>query len=112
MLQIILFLAGLTTLIKGKIKVSSDKEIVRPHSIYLGIIFIICAIAISLIQLGLFYDLAFFIFPIILVIGFAMKGKRIHTPEAVKEKKETKRNLIILLIFIAIIVTIFYFSFK
>lgn len=112
MLQIILFIAGLISLIKGKIKVSSDKEIVRPHSVYLGIIFIICALALSFLQIEMPYNFIIFVFPILVTIFFAAKGKTIDTPEAIKEKKETKRNLIILLAFILVVVAVFYFFFN
>jgi len=110
-LFIILFIAGLVALIKGRIKVSANKEIVRPHSIYLGVIFIICAIALSFLKLEIPYDLIVFIFPLLITIVFAAMGRSIDTPEAIKEKKETKRNVLILLAFIILVVGVFYFYF-
>ncbi len=108
MLQIILFLAGLALTVKKRTKITANRELTRPNSIYLGSIFIVCAIVISFFPVDGPYNLTFFLLPLLATIFFATKGEKIDTADSIKESGDTKRNTVILLGFIALIVVAFY----
>jgi len=112
MVQILLIVLGLFILIKGNLKVSDTKEIVRPQSIYLGSIVIAYGIAVSFLPDQLIYSLIFYASLILILAIFLIKGKTITSSEAIVKSTNTKRNLIILLVFIAIVVAVFYFFLK
>jgi hypothetical protein len=112
MVQILLIAFGLFILIKGNLKVSDNKEIVRPQSIYWGLIIIAYGIILTFLPNTLMYGLIFYASLIIISLIFLIKGKTIGSSDATLKATDTKRNLIILLIFLAIIVAIFYFFFK
>jgi len=113
MVQILLIAIGLFILIKGNFKASDTKEIVRPQSTYWGLIVIVYGLSMFFIPSGqLIYDLIFFASLILISVIFLVKGKTIASTEAVVKSRKTKRNLIILLIFIAIVITVFYFVLK
>jgi len=112
MVQVLLIILGLFLLIKGKIKVSDTREIERPASIYWGIIIIIYGIAVSFLPDQLTYAILFYASLLLISAIFVIKGKKIITQDASAKASDTKRNLIILLVFIAIIVAIFYFTFR
>jgi hypothetical protein len=109
MVQILLIGLGILILIKGSLKVSDTKEMVRPQSIYWGLIVIAYGIAVSFLPDQLIYSLVFYASLILISIIFLAKGKTIASPEAAVKSTDTKRNLIILLVFIAIVVAISYF---
>ncbi len=108
MLQIILFLAGLALIVKEKVKITANKELTRPNSIYLGSIFIACAVAVSFFSVDAPYNLIFFLLPLLATIFFATKGEKIDTEDSIKESSDTKRNIMILLGFIVFVVVAFY----
>ncbi len=112
MVQILLIGIGILIIIKGNLKVSDTKEIVRPQSIYWGLIVIIYGIAVSFLPDQLIYSLIFYSSFILILTIFLIKGRTIASSEAIAKSKDTKRNLIILLVFIAIVVTVFYFFLK
>jgi len=113
MIQVALILIGLFILIKGNLKVSDNKEIVRPQSIYWGLIIIIYGIVCGFLPTTqIIYGLIFWISLLLISIIFVMKGKMITSSEAVIKSTDTKRNLIILLIFIGIVAAVSYFFLK
>ena len=114
MIDILLIIIGLFILIRGRLKVSDTKEVVRPQSIYWGLIMIAYGIFLGFFMetITLIYDLIFFGSLIAISLFFMVKGKPIISSSAVESSKKTKGNLIILLVFIAIIVVVFYFSLK
>jgi len=113
MVQIVLILLGLFISIKGRLKVSDSKEIVRPQSIFWGLIIILYGLAVSFIPDDhLIYSLVFYISLVVISFIFIAKGRKIESTEATSKSKDTKRNLVILLIFIAIIAAIAYFVLK
>ncbi len=112
MVQILLIALGLFILIKGNLKVSETKEIVRPQSIYWGLIMLVYGIVIRFLPDQLIYILIFYASLILISAIFVIKGKTITSGETIVKSVNTKRNLIILLVFIVIIVVVFYFVFK
>lgn len=114
MIDILLIIIGLFILIKGRLKVSDTKEVVRPQSTFWGLIMIGYGIVLGffLETTKLVYSLIFFGSLIVISLIFVIKGKTITSSSAIESSKKTKRNLIILLVFIAIIVAVFYFFFK
>ncbi|OGZ57260.1 MAG: hypothetical protein A3B96_02870 [Candidatus Spechtbacteria bacterium RIFCSPHIGHO2_02_FULL_43_15b] len=109
MVQILLIGIGILILIKGNLKVSYTKEIVRPQSIYWGLIVIAYGIAVSFLPNQLIYSLIFYVSLILISAIFLVKGKTIASSEAIIKSTNAKRNLIILLVFGVIVVAVFYF---
>jgi len=113
MIQILLIIIGLLVLVKGKLKVSDTKEITRPQSIYWGLVLIGYGIASSFIPTTkLIYSLIFYISLVVVSAIFISKGKTIASDGVVVKSSNTKRNVIILLIFVAILITAFYLFYK
>ena len=109
MVQILLIILGLFILIKGRLRVSDTKEIERPGSIYWGIIIIAYGIAVYFLPDELLYTVLFYASLLIISAIFVIRGKKITAPDVSKKASDTKRNLIILLVFIAIMVAVAYF---
>jgi len=101
MVQLILFISGLILLIKGELKISDNKKIVRPQSTYAGIIFIILGI-IAFFTASPMANLIYFGIVIATILVLVVTGKKIESQEAEKKSSETKRNLLILLIFLIV----------
>jgi hypothetical protein len=110
MIQILLIILGIVLLIKGNLKVSSRKRLERPQSIYLGIIFILYGIGINYISFGnLIWSIVYNCSLVFITSIFVSKAKELATPEALTDHKETKRNALILLAFILLVVAVFYY---
>lgn len=110
MIQIIIFAVGLFLLIGGKLKASSSKEIIRPQSTYLGLIYIAYSLSLSFFSVLENPVLAVsFIGSLILVSAvFISKGKPVDATKVATSSTETRRNLLILLVSVVIMVAIFY----
>jgi hypothetical protein len=95
---------GLFVLIKGRVRVSRTKEVVRPHSIYWGLILIAYGIFLGFFMktVALLYDLIFFGSLIGISLFFAAKGKPIVSSATIEKDKKTKRNLFILFIVVVL----------
>jgi len=110
MLQIVLFVAGLITLIKGKIRVSNDKEIVKPYSYFLGIFLIVWAVLVSFLELGMPYDVIMFVVPVLVTISFSFTGRKIDFSQE-DGRKNKKRTTIIAIVLLAIIAIALFFAY-
>ena len=84
MVQALLIIIGLVVLVKGNFKASKTKEIVRPQSIYLGLVFIGYGIASAFVPTTkIIYSLVFYASLIVIALIFAAKGKKITPDSAV-----------------------------
>lgn len=110
MIQIIIFAVGLFLLIGGKLRASSSKEIVRPQSTYLGLIYV--AYSLSLFFFSVLENpvlAAAFVGSLILVSAvFIARGKPVDTAKVAASSSETRRNLLILLVSVVIMAAVFY----
>jgi accessory gene regulator protein AgrB len=111
MLQIILFIAGFFIIVKGKIKITNEREVTRPYSYFLGIFFIIWAIFISFVNLEIPYDVITFIIPLLVVIGFSFTGKKIDISQGDKKKNKKRTVIMVIIIFIiAVMLALFIYD--
>lgn len=109
MLQILLIGLGLYILIKGNIKITDTREIVRPQSAYLALIMFAYGIANSFLPDNQPVYLLMLYGSLMLISAvFVIKGGRVTSNEAIVQSVNTKRNVIILLVAIAIMVAILY----
>jgi len=111
MIQGLLVIFGLYCLITGKIKVSSRKEIGSPHSKVLGLLFLVYAIGISYLPMEIIYLVFYYGSLILFSVIIIASGETKELPESVGDEKsrETKRNVIILILFILALILIGYF---
>lgn len=95
MLQIVLMIIGVYILAKGKIKISSDRELSRPLSTYFGIIVIIWS-ALMFLDTGVgfreIYYLILWISLILISFIFLSKSKKISSEEDVL-KSQNSQNI-------------------
>jgi hypothetical protein len=112
MVQILLIAFGAFILLKGSIKLSETRRITRPSSICLGLIVMIYGITLGFIPVGLIWTALFYGSLFAIFTFFIVRGEKIESREAITKANTTKRNLFILLAFIALIVTIFYLFFR
>lgn len=111
MVQVVLVIVGIYLLAKGTVKISSDRELARPGSTYLGGALLAYGAGIQFIGDGLVSNLAYFVSLVAVVFFFAYRfGTKKES--LVEDGNETMRNLAILLIFLAILGVAGYFYFK
>jgi len=95
MLQIVLMIIGVYILAKGKIKISSNRELSRPLSTYFGIIVIIWSALMFLdtgVGFGAVYYLILWISLILISFIFLSKSKKINSEEDVL-KSQNSQNI-------------------
>ncbi len=109
MIQIILIVAGLALLILGKLKVSNTKTVSRPLSIYWGVILIAYGVALRYLPETLTANLAFYGSLLIISFIFISKSNTVPQSEVTASSKGSLRNLIILIIFGALLIAGVYF---
>jgi len=111
MIQGILVIFGLYCLITGRIKVSSRKEIGSPHSRVLGLLLLVYAIGINYLPMETFYLIFYYGSLVLFSAIIIATGETTELPESIGDEKsrETKRNLIILILFILTLILIGYF---
>ena len=111
MIQGLLIIFGLYCLITRKIKVSSRKEIGSPHSIILGLLFLVYAVGINYLPMDMLYLTLYYGSLVLFSIIIIVTGETKELPESLGDKKsrETKRNVIILILFILALILIGYF---
>lgn len=103
MIQIMLIGIGLFLLLRGRIKVTDTKVLARPKSIYLGVIIIAYGLAVFLLPQELLYYAIFFASLLAIASFFVLKAEHVESVQASKKSSDTKRNLLILLAFIALV---------
>ena len=108
MIQIVLIGIGLFVLAKKRIKISDTKSIARPQTVYLGLIIIAYGVAVFFLPTNLIYYVALFASLLGISAIFIAKGEPITSSEITTKPTDTKRNALILLIFVAIIAIVGY----
>jgi 4-amino-4-deoxy-L-arabinose transferase-like glycosyltransferase len=105
MLQIVLFIAGFFAIVKGRIKVSNEREITKPYSYFLGIFLVFWAIFIHFLRIKMPYDVITFIIPLLVTIGFSFTGKKIEISQDDKKKNKKRTTIIVIAIFIITVIS-------
>ncbi len=102
MIQGLLVIFGLYCLITGKIKISSRKEIGSPHSRILGLLFLVYAIGMNYLPMETLYLVFYYSSLVLFSVITIATGETNELPESVGDEKsrETKRNIVILILFI------------
>ncbi|OHA84390.1 MAG: hypothetical protein A2937_01470 [Candidatus Yonathbacteria bacterium RIFCSPLOWO2_01_FULL_47_33b] len=112
MLQVILVIFGILILIKGKLKVSDTKVISRPQSTYWGLVVLAYAVGLNFVPETLVYGIVFWISLLVVSITFVVKGETIAGVDITTKPTETKRNAMILLGFVVVLVVLFVYVWK
>lgn len=99
MIQLILIVAGIYILIKGRINFSTERALVRPKSVYVGIALIIDGILISYIN---FYAYGVLILIMILAYFLSQKAETGILPDNPTDKR---RKIVLVVIGIILLIT-------
>ncbi len=111
MVQVLLIVVGIYLLAKGTVKISSDRELSRPGSTYLGIVLSVYGVGIQLVDDSLVSSIVYFA-SLVAVAFFFVHRFGVKKESLSEDGKETMRNLAILLVFLAILLVLGYFYFK
>lgn len=109
MLQIILIILGIGVIVKGRLKVSDAKVITRPLSIYLGFLFMLYGVGMGLVPEVILYQVIFYTSLVVIAGMIISMGESIAPTEVTTKPSETGRNVVILVIFVVLVITIFYY---